>query len=955
MAALANVVTQLGTLMAATPVATKILGGILGWFIFDYVLTNYGTSTAPPLQSLHPDAVSWIPLKPNQKVAVLILEDKPERVCPTKNAVHMSSYVFMMLAIGVILWLLRKPDQAPAAAGDDDDRPEDQVRNPNPPTPESETDAVQPRPPEVPATPDLGSRTDASTQTSSLSNVENNGNVAHAEAMKKAQEVAADLESQVAALRQQGRNDADINGDLKRELAAAKAKSEDLEVKLTDSRSHVNDQTDISTQLQSRVRELEAQLSQSEQSRSDLNDRVTATTLQFEEEKQALKQVEAELAGSREQVDTLTKELAGSRKQVDTISQELDSSRTQVDTLSQELNSSREQVDKILALEVVVGTLTKKLADYRDQVNNTLALDSAQEESVATEVQMLEKEASESDADLQPINTPTSTPLQRLVEQEEPVAEEAQESTLPQHPVAQEEPVAEEAQDSNAEAIECNVQTPVVDTQAQVPTKVELSPRTQPADSVPKVLPPHLRPRPAKVSETAGLSPTPISTSGMGVTDAVPHAVPSGMGRMGGSTIANPPSVPSSFPVKWHCDTCHCAFREETVPKSAHENVCKNWSDKSYSRLGSAVGYPPDWKHAVHPYPTEKIAFWVHQMSRPPVSPSTAGPSNPLKPTAEVFTPAGVDNWSNHESHNACDDAQANARARQEYERQARDTFRLELREPDQPEQGKAQLIPALIKPAASVSQAIAPTSTSPAMQKNAPPTKGMGGSKWATNSSQATPPQVTNQPSTLSCLVCGGNFKGQSALAIHTPKCQAWAAKAAPRQYTSYVNGKPTISYPPGWFFSHTDNDPEPEWLSIAKQKVHPIRDARGNKMQAKRYAELIVLAEEINRDTAKMKKQEEAEEAKKAQEATKAQPAMQMAVADVKKEEAKPNTADLEKQACLDRMAAREKEARERWQKKKDKNGGLLPKKAEKSPVKKSQKSQEIPPNGKKPNSKK
>ena len=950
MAALANVVTQLGTLMAATPIATKILGGILGWFIFDYVLTNYGTSTAPPLQSLHPDAVSWIPLKPNQKVAVLILEDKPERVCPTKNAVHMSSYVFMMLAIGVILWLLRKPDQAPAAAGDDDDRSEDQVLNPNPPTPESETDAVQPRPPEDPAPPDPGSRTDASTQTSSLSNAENNGNVAHAEAMKKAQEAVADLESQVAALRQQGRNDAKINGDLKRELAAAKAKSEDLEVKWMESRSHADDQMDISTQLQSRVTELEAKLTQSEQSRSDLNDRVTATTLQFEEEKQALKQVEAELAGTREQVDTLTKELDSSRTQVDTISQELDSSRTQVDTLtqelvssrtqvdtlSQELNSSREQVDKILALEVVVGTLTKKLADYRDQVNNTLALDSAQEESVATEVQMLDKEASESDAELQPINTPTSTP--------------------PQHPVAQEEPVAEEAQDFNTEAIECNVEASVVDTQAQVPTKVELSPRTQPAESVPKVLPPHLRPRPAKPTETAGLSPTPISTSGMGVTDAVPHAVPSGMGRMGGSTIANPPSVPSSFPVKWHCDTCHCAFLEETVPKSAHENVCKNWSDKSYSRLGSAVGYPPDWKHAVHPYPTEKIAFWVHQMSRPPVSPSTAGPSNPLKPTAEVFTPAGVDNWSNHESHNACDDAQANARARQEYERQARDTFRLELRETDKPEQGKAQLIPALIKPAASVSQTIAPTSSSPAMQKNAPPTKGMGGSKWATNSSQATPPQVTNQPSTLSCLVCGGNFKGWSALAIHTPKCQAWKAKAAPRQYTSFVNGKPTISYPPGWIFSHTDNDPEPEWLSIARQKVHPIRDARGNKMQAKRNAELIVLAEEIDRDTEEMKKQEkEAEEAKKAQEATKAQPAMQMAVADVKKEEAKPITADQEKQACLDRMAAREKEARERVQKKKDKNGGLLPKKAEKSPVKKSQKSREVPSNGKKPNAKK
>jgi hypothetical protein len=148
--------------------------------------------------------------------------------------------------------------------------------------------------------------------------------------------------------------------------------------------------------------------------------------------------------------------------------------------------------------------------------------------------------------------------------------------------------------------------------------------------------------------------------------------------------------------------------------------------------------------------------------------------------------------------------------------------------------------------------------------------------------------PATTNQPSTLStphstsptlrespCPVCEGNFK-DTALQVHLPKCQAWAAKAAPRQYTSTVNGRLAISYPLSYAFSRSENGPVPKWLVIAKQKVDPIRHAQGDKMQAEHMARLVARAAELDRETAKIEKEAaEAEKAAEAEEAKKQQPA--------------------------------------------------------------------------------
>ena len=83
MAALANVVTQLGALMAAKPVATNILTIMLGWFAWNYLCDTYGkfpaatadSASATPLHSGHPNAASWVPLKANQQAHVVITEN----------------------------------------------------------------------------------------------------------------------------------------------------------------------------------------------------------------------------------------------------------------------------------------------------------------------------------------------------------------------------------------------------------------------------------------------------------------------------------------------------------------------------------------------------------------------------------------------------------------------------------------------------------------------------------------------------------------------------------------------------------------------------------------------------------------------------------------------------------------------------------------------------------------
>jgi predicted nucleic acid-binding Zn-ribbon protein len=1057
MAALANMVTQLGALMAANPVATKIATVIVGWFVWNYLCPTAAVNSAPvsPLHSEHPNAVTSILLKPNQQAHVVITENEPERVYLDPTSVRIGGYVFVLTTFVLLRWLLRKLRvlyrwiTAPAAAGDDDDRPEDQVRNPNPPTPESESNAVQPRAPDVLATPNPSSR-DKSTQTLPSPTAENTSNVADAEAKKKLDQTVKALNSQIAALQQQGLKDTGENEKLTRELATAKAKNEDLEVQLTDSRSQMDGQVEMTTELQSCIDDLDAKLVQSEQSRSDLNDRVTAateldkqvkhltrkleqskksvlfnsrevarlTTLQ-KEDKQALKQVQTELAGSRGQVETLKTELAGSRDQVNTLALEVGDTQNQVQQVSLELADTEDHVQQLTRerddLKDHVNGIVKthfddlhalhfarqndlSIADghlkYRDGliegIRETLKKEQTLSDELATRVWHLEQElqTKNNQASAQPqqpdAHEETVTAEVQVLETEapesgvEPLIVDTHESAQPQHPIAQEEISVTEVQVRDTETSETKPEDPVVDTQAQEEPKI--------------ILPPHLRHRPAKAAET-GPSSIPEPTSEMKdtgntsrssgsetrVTDTVPRMGPSGLSRTGLSTTANPPSVPSGSPVKWHCDTCHCAFLEETLPRSAHQDICKNWSNKSYSRRGSAVGYPPDWDRAVPPYPTERVAFWMHEMRRSTVSPNTAAPLNPLKPTAEAFIPAGVNNWSNHESHIARDDAQVAAKARKNHERMAGDTYRPEMPETYKDQRGNAQTIvhnkvpgsadvgvaqaspeitkpshdgsspqqptvkgtaqqadvgqgqatppiiarpptpiqssglsaPAPVKPAASALEVTAPKLTAPIMTKNAAPTKGMGGSRWATTPPQVTPPQVKGDqqqktpptPRKSPCSVCGGNFKGATALASHTPKCKTWAAECAPHQYTHTVNGRIGIRLPPDWVFSHSDNDPDPEWLVMARQKLNPIRDALSDKMRAKKLAEQLEQAAEIE---AKFKKAEDAKQA----------------------EEAK---------ASQDLKDAREMEGREKFLKNKAEKGGLLHKK-KKPEVKKS-----------------
>jgi hypothetical protein len=116
-------------------------------------------------------------------------------------------------------------------------------------------------------------------------------------------------------------------------------------------------------------------------------------------------------------------------------------------------------------------------------------------------------------------------------------------------------------------------------------------------------------------------------------------------------------------------------------------------------------------------------------------------------------------------------------------------------------------------------------------------------------------------------------------------------------------VNGRIGIRLPPDWVFSHSDNDPDPEWLVMARQKLNPIRDALSDKMRAKKLAEQLEQAAEIE---AKFKKAEDAKQA----------------------EEAK---------ASQDLKDAREMEGREKFLKNKAEKGGLLHKK-KKPEVKKS-----------------
>ena len=85
---------------------------------------------------------------------------------------------------------------------------------------------------------------------------------------------------------------------------------------------------------------------------------------------------------------------------------------------------------------------------------------------------------------------------------------------------------------------------------------------------------------------------------------------------------------------KWYCDFCHGKF-PGTIPGSAHRDECKKWNDKVYSLSGSAIGYPPDWNHALPPYPTEKDVFWMHARSLQQLAPPRS-----LQPNAAVFVPA---------------------------------------------------------------------------------------------------------------------------------------------------------------------------------------------------------------------------------------------------------------------------------------------------------------------------
>jgi hypothetical protein len=77
MAALANMVTQLGALMAANPVATKILSFVLGWLVFDYVCITYGTFPTATVNS------AFVPSPPRapQRGDLGSSEAEPEGSC----------------------------------------------------------------------------------------------------------------------------------------------------------------------------------------------------------------------------------------------------------------------------------------------------------------------------------------------------------------------------------------------------------------------------------------------------------------------------------------------------------------------------------------------------------------------------------------------------------------------------------------------------------------------------------------------------------------------------------------------------------------------------------------------------------------------------------------------------------------------------------------------------------
>jgi predicted nucleic acid-binding Zn-ribbon protein len=1123
MAALANMVTQLGALMADNPVLTKITTAIVGWFVYSYFCPTAAVDSAPvsPLHSGHPNAVTWIPLKPNQKVAVVITENEPERVYLDPTSVRIGGYVFMLTAFVVLRWLSRKTRvfyrwiAAPAAAGDDDDdRPENQVRNPNPPTPESETNAVQPRAPDVPVvtpnpssrdlstqtlpsptadlstqtlpspTADLSTQTlpsltadlstqnlplptaethdlstqtlplptaDLSTQTLPSPTAENTSNVVDAEAKKKLEQTLETLNSQVAAFQQQGLKDTGEKEKLTRELGTAKAKIEDLEVQLTDSRSQRDGHVEMTTELQSRIDDLEAKLVQLEQLR--LNDRVTAakeldkqvkdlsrkleqseksalfnsnrvgefTTLQ-KVDRQALKDVETELADSREQVEAVKAELADSREQVETVKTELADSREQVETVKAELADSQEQVEAVKAeladSREQVETVKNELAGSREQVNKTLALE--------TVVDALTQELADSRDQLADSRDQVNTLALEVLDTRRQVQQVSLELADSEDHVQQLTRERDDLKDHVDRIVKTHFATkpedPAVDTQAQGPPKVELTPQSQPAESGPKYIPPHLRPRSAKAATTG---PSPIleltselkdtvntsrsSGSEASVANTVPQVGPSGLSEMGVSTTAKPDSPGN----KWLCPYCHGTYPEAL--KSTHEGPCKIWVSEAYHRSGSAVGVPPDWDRAVPPFPTVSTAPWMHAASLP-------GRLQPrLQPTAAAFKPAGSavtvnpstvpapqvvsdtpppNPWGNFRGAIAADDANVVAKARKNHERMAGDTYRPELRETYKDQQGKAQSIvhskvpgsadvgvaqaspeitkpshdgsspqqstvkstaqqadvgqgqatppiiaspptpiqagglsaPAPVKPAASALEVTTSKFTAPVMTKNAAPTIGMGKSKWAAESAQVTPPQVNSEPRETPCSVCGGKFRGAAGLAIHTPKCKAWEAEYAPHQYTRTVRGKIDTCYPPNWSVSHDNNDPDPKWLVMAKEKVNPIRDARHHKMQAKKEADDLERLEELREqwrkeDAKKAEEAQKAEEAKQAEEAQKAEDAKQADEAK-KAEEAK---------ASQDLKDAREKKGRKKSRKNKAGKGGPLHKE-EKPEVKKS-----------------
>ena len=105
--------------------------------------------------------------------------------------------------------------------------------------------------------------------------------------------------------------------------------------------------------------------------------------------------------------------------------------------------------------------------------------------------------------------------------------------------------------------------------------------------------------------------------------------------------------------------------------------------------------------------------------------------------------------------------------------------------------------------------------------------------------------------------------------MAGHQTKCKVWVARAAPADYTHIVHGVLAIHHPPSWAYSHSKEDPDPEWLVTAKQKVDPIRDARAAEMQAKQKAGQYELAAAFEKQTAEIEKQAGEEQAAKQAEA--------------------------------------------------------------------------------------